>query len=235
MKGSPTPADEYTGLLRPISTKAYESLSEEEKRLYEPPTNAQAYAINLRAKELEKEAREKANPLARVVWGIFDGVNKHDYELGSVVSVTDGDTFKVQIGDRVENVRMLLVDTPETVDPNEPVQPFGPEASSYSKMRLTDKDVKIVFDGNKKDGLGRTLGYVVLTETGEDYNETLLREGLAKVRYRFDDYRNTNRYERVEREAERAREGIWSIPGYASLGDDKAFNMDAIKRFLETR
>jgi endonuclease YncB( thermonuclease family) len=50
-------------------------------------------------------------------------------EQGRVTSVVDGDTFKVKLGKKVETVRIIGIDTPETKDPRKPVQCYGKEAS----------------------------------------------------------------------------------------------------------
>nr|WP_306299242.1 thermonuclease family protein [Brevibacillus brevis] len=54
--------------------------------------------------------------------------------------MVDGDTIKIKINDKEETVRFLLVDTPETKHPKYGVQPFGKEASYFTKQLLTEKD-----------------------------------------------------------------------------------------------
>ena len=60
-----------------------------------------------------------------------------------------------------KKVRLIGIDTPETVKPNTPVQPYGKEASNYSKQHLNGKDVYLEYDKEKEDRYGRTLAYVV--------------------------------------------------------------------------
>jgi endonuclease YncB( thermonuclease family) len=227
----PKPADAYTGALRPLSVESYNSLPESEKRLYEPPTFTQAYALNLRAKELEKEAYNKAGVLSKFVWAVFDGVGKQEFEIGNVERVVDGDTFDVRVGEGIKTIRMLLVDTPETVKPGVEPQPFGVEASNYSKRRLMDKDVKIVFDGSKTDSYGRTLAYVEIPESGVDYNRELIESGLGVKGYEFQDsYDRGREYDRASQSAQEAERGVYSVPGYAQGAGN--FDLEAYKRYL---
>lgn len=76
---------------------------------------------------------------------------------------------------------MLLIDTPETVHPTKPVQPFGVEASNFTKEKLTGKDVQLEMDVGERDKYGRVLAYVYIDNTM--INEQLLEKGLARVAY----------------------------------------------------
>ena len=62
-------------------------------------------------------------------------------EHGKVVKVVDGDTIKVKVGSTTETVRLIGVDTPETVHPNKPVEYFGKEASAFTKRMSYGKIV----------------------------------------------------------------------------------------------
>lgn len=232
-KNKPTPSSEYIGALRPISQATYESLPKEEQALYTPPTNSQAYALNLRATKMEKEAYEKTGVVQKFLWTLFDGVGQQDFEIGNVERVIDGDTFELRVGDETKTIRMLLVDTPETVKKNTPVMPFGKEASDYSKGKLIGKDVKIVFDGTRMDAYNRTLGYVVMTDTGVDYNQELIEQGYGSVRFRMGDYKREKAYDQAETRASEAKRGIWSVPNYSQLGGDEDYDISAYKRYMD--
>ena len=54
----------------------------------------------------------------------------------TVERVVDGDTVDLRFASGRERVRLLGIDTPETVKPNTPVQCFGPEASARAKALL---------------------------------------------------------------------------------------------------
>ena len=97
-----------------------------------------------------------------------------------VVGVVDGDTIDVTIGDRQERVRLLNIDTPESVDPNEPVQCLGPEATAFLAALLpTGGAVRLEYDDVRTDRFGRTLAGVVLDD--RLVNAEIARAGLAAV------------------------------------------------------
>jgi micrococcal nuclease len=81
-----------------------------------------------------------------------------------VIRVVDGDTLHVRLDGRDTTVRMIGMNTPETVKENTPVECFGPEASDYAKHTLTGQSVTLEFDDSqgRTDQYGRTLAYVWL-------------------------------------------------------------------------
>jgi micrococcal nuclease len=138
-------------------------------------------------------------------------------EKAVVYEVIDGDTIKVEfsIGE-IETVRLLLVDTPETVKPNTPEQPFGKEASEFMKHTLI-KDTVIELERGKKDRdkYGRLLAYVWLD--GKNINEELLRKGLARVAYVYEpNTKYLDDFKKAEKQAKQQKIGIWSIDGYVN-------------------
>jgi len=98
-----------------------------------------------------------------------------------VKRVVDGDTFWVEDGtEKGMKVRLIGVDTPETVHPQKPVEFYGKEASDFVKKMLEGKKVKLEYDVQEKDRYGRTLAYVYL-EDGTFLNAELVRKGYAQV------------------------------------------------------
>jgi micrococcal nuclease len=98
----------------------------------------------------------------------------------TVERVIDGDTVETPEG----AVRLIGVDTPETVDPGEPVEPGGEEASGFTAAELEGEEVELEPGTEPEDDYGRTLAYLwTEDESGEPvlFNETLLREGLAEL------------------------------------------------------
>src|SRR5512139_3444458 len=87
-------------------------------------------------------------------------------ERAKVVRVVDGDTIKVKIGRVTETVRLIGVDTPETVHPNRPVEYFGREASTFTKRKAQGKRVWLEDDPEctNRDRYGRLLRYVYLPD-----------------------------------------------------------------------
>jgi micrococcal nuclease len=138
--------------------------------------------------------------------------------IWAVVHIADGDTL--DISDAAGNkhrVRLIGADTPEVVKPNTPPEPFGHEASEFTKrlIAVANHRVRIAFDGDQVDRYNRTLAMVYLTmPDGSEVwlNELLIREGLAcaHVQYRFSKGAKTT-FQQAEAEAKRAKRGIWSL------------------------
>lgn len=130
-----------------------------------------------------------------------------------VERVIDGDTVKVNINGKEETLRLLLVDTPETVHPNKPVQPFGKEASDFAKETLNGKNVGLEIDVSERDKYGRLLVYLWLD--GKMFNEMLLETGLARVAYVYvPNIKYVDQFREIQREAQEKGLGIWSIENY---------------------
>jgi micrococcal nuclease len=147
---------------------------------------------------------------------------------GTVTRVVDGDTLEVQFNGKQEDVRLLLIDTPETVHPNKPVQKFGPEASQFVKETLTTgKEVRIQVGDEERDKYGRLLAYVFID--GETIQEKLLRKGLAKTAYLYNDLSMLDEFHKAQDEAIAKKVGIWSIDGYAKVDDDEGFHEQSQK------
>lgn len=79
-----------------------------------------------------------------------------------IIRVVDGDTVHVLVNGQETTVRLVGINTPETVKPDSPIECFGPEASAYAKKMLTDRQVTLEFDASqgRTDQYGRTLAYV---------------------------------------------------------------------------
>lgn len=128
-----------------------------------------------------------------------------------VTRVVDGDTIEARIDGEVEDVRLIGVDTPETVKPGEPVQCFGLRASRFTKRELEGKRVKLVFGVERRDVYGRLLAYVYLGE--HFFNPTLVRRGLARSLTIPPNDRFAPRLRRLELAAARAGRGLWGACG----------------------
>jgi micrococcal nuclease len=130
-----------------------------------------------------------------------------------VVAHVDGDTVRVRIINpaaglgTVETIRMLGVDTPETVHPSKPVERFGKEASDFTRLRLFNKTVYLAFDWDLRDRYGRLLAYIY-TADGACFNAVLIREGYAYAYTRFA-FQFAEEFRALEREARQAKRGLW--------------------------
>jgi len=124
-----------------------------------------------------------------------------------VSRVVDGDTIEVQLNGREEDVRYIGVDTPETVKPGEPVQCFGPQASSFNHRLVEGRRVRLVFDEERRDVYGRLLAYVYL---GKRFiSAELVRRGFARTLTIPPNDNFAGRLKRLEIAAARAGRGLW--------------------------
>ena len=122
--------------------------------------------------------------------------------------VVDGDTLLMQSGARV---RLEGIDTPETVREDYPVEPWGPEASAFSKefVKQARGRVKLTFAGERLDNYGRYLAFA--WDGDQMLNEELVRAGLATARLGWNFSSTLKRRLRLaQEEAQRAKRGIWS-------------------------
>ncbi len=121
-----------------------------------------------------------------------------------VERVVDGDTLIVR---DVGRVRLIGVDTPESVHPNRPVEFFGREASAFTKRLVAGKRVRLEYDQRRTDRYGRTLAYVHLPD-GTFVNAEIIRRGYGHAYTRFP-FKHLDRFRQLEREARRAGRGLW--------------------------
>lgn len=130
---------------------------------------------------------------------------------GTVVRVIDGDTILVRgSGGRIEDVRLLGIDTPETVDPRKPVQCYGPEASAFAKHLETGRRVDLAYDRELHDRYGRFLAYVWLAGQRPLFvNAVLVQRGFART-YPFPpNTAHAALFAGLERSAAVAGRGLW--------------------------
>ena len=99
----------------------------------------------------------------------------------TIIDVSDGDTIVVRVAGQRETVRLIGIDTPETKDPDEPVQCFGPDATEATEALLPrGTAVRLERDAEPRDQYGRLLAYVYRTD-GMFVNLALAEQGLADV------------------------------------------------------
>jgi micrococcal nuclease len=133
----------------------------------------------------------------------------HD-ATAKVSRVVDGDTIEISPAvDGNEEVRLIGMDTPETKDPSEEVEPLGPEASAFATDELTGQSVGLEFDVEREDQYGRLLAYVYLG--GKMFNEVLVDEGLAQAYPYEPNTRYEGRFAAAQEQARAAGIGIWGL------------------------
>lgn len=135
-----------------------------------------------------------------------------------VVEVVDGDTIKVSWDQGIETVRLIGVDTPETVHPSQPEGCFGREASSFTQRHLDGKTVDLELDVELYDRYDRLLAYVWLDD--EMFNERLVARGYGLVATYPPNVKYVERFVDAQREARERSRGFWS--GCPEHGDGAA-------------
>lgn len=122
----------------------------------------------------------------------------------------DGDTIKVILNKEEYTVRMLAVDTPESVHPTKGVEYYGKEASNYTCNKVTNaKKIELEYDdkSDKLDKYDRLLAWVFVD--GSLLQQELIEGGYAKVAYLYDDYKYTNILKEKQELASTKNIGIW--------------------------
>ena len=132
-----------------------------------------------------------------------------DAVRAKVQRVSDGDTFVATVRGRRERVRVIGVDTPESVDPNRPDEPYGQEASDFAKHYLDGETVRLAGDAEPRDRYGRMLAYVWL-EDGTFWNALLVAEGYAQQLTIPPNVTYADLFRRLAREARQHDRGLWA-------------------------
>jgi micrococcal nuclease len=149
------------------------------------------------------------------------------HEVATVRRVVDGDTIEVTITGRKEgpgaglaeigrtyDVRLIGIDTPESVDPNSPVECFGKEASRATAALLEGREVRLIDDVENTDRYDRLLRYVYLGE--EMANARLVVNGYAHAYTYPPNVRHANLFVALQRQARANGWGLWS-PGNCNV------------------
>ena len=125
-----------------------------------------------------------------------------------VVRVVDGDTIKVNFNGIEESLRLIGIDTPESVHPDADKNiKEGIIASDYTKSMLEGKEVRLEFDVQQRDRYGRLLAYVWLGN--KMFNKTLLDEGYAQVSTYPPNVKYVSDFVELERIARENNKGLW--------------------------
>ncbi len=144
------------------------------------------------------------------------------HEDARVVRAIDGDTIEVEVLGRREgpgagraepggiyDVRLIGIDTPESVSPRDPVECFGPEASDATAALLEGATVRLVRDVEEEDSFGRLLRYVYVGQ--ELANARLVANGYAKAYEYPPNVRWSSLLVELEQQARERRLGLWSV------------------------
>lgn len=143
------------------------------------------------------------NPQDTVVLGEQTG-------QATVTKIIDGDTLDVTLNGKKEKIRVLGINTPETVDPRREVECFGREASMRAKEILLNQSVRLENDISQsdRDRYGRLLRYVFLPQE-IDYGLKMIQEGFA-YEYTYDNaYKYQAVYKKAQEVASQNKVGLW--------------------------
>jgi micrococcal nuclease len=139
-------------------------------------------------------------------WRRGDGPEALEEANYRVRRSVDGDTLLLANGARV---RLIGVDAPESVKPDWPVEPWGREASDFTRRFIAGGEVRLQFDRERLDRFDRFLAYVWVGD--RMLSEELVRAGLARVERCFRYSQSMKRrFELAEEEAKIERRGMWS-------------------------
>lgn len=129
----------------------------------------------------------------------------------NVTKVTDGDTIHIDMNGKDEKVRLIGINTPETVDPRTPVQCFGKEASTRMKELAGGKIVRLEYDETQstRDAYNRILAYVYL-EDGQMLNRKMVAEGYAYEYTYMTPYKYQKEFRQLQTLAKTSERGLWS-------------------------
>lgn len=128
-----------------------------------------------------------------------------------IVEVVDGDTVRVRIGPLIETVRLLGIDTPESVHPTVPEQCYGAEASTeLARLLPPGTIVDLYRDRQARDHYGRLLLYLYRHHDGLAVNLHLLDQGFAAASFYEPNVHFRSRYLGAERRAREDGLGLWS-------------------------
>lgn len=134
--------------------------------------------------------------------------NNPNIQLAKVVRVIDGDTIEVDLGEGdIKTVRYIGIDTPESVDPRQPVQCFSKEASAKNKELVGNGIVGLEKDVSETDRYGRLLRYVYMGDLF--VNQVLVVEGYARSSSYPPDVKYQDKLRLSEQQARTGNKGLW--------------------------
>lgn len=127
-----------------------------------------------------------------------------------VERVVDGDTIVVSIDNKNVKVRLIGMDTPESVHPNkEKNTAEGKQASDWVKHLLAGQQVFLEYDVGQTDRYGRTLAYVYLADQKTMVNRLLLEKGLAQTMTIQPNSKYANQFYELQVKAREDKKGFW--------------------------
>lgn len=139
------------------------------------------------------------------------GTEAEPATTSKVIKVVDGDTVTVETNGVRETIRIIGINTPETVDPRKPVECFGQEASARAHELLDNQTVTLEADSTQgeSDKYDRLLRYIFLSN-GSDFGKQMISEGYAYEYTYSTPYKYQQDYKTSQSDAEKAKRGLWA-------------------------
>jgi micrococcal nuclease len=132
----------------------------------------------------------------------------------AIAYAVDGDTLRIEEADGdPEYVRLIGIDSPESVKPDTPPE-CGAEAASRSMERLAPEgaEVTLRYDGERQDGYGRILAHAYVG--GRQLELVQLKRGWAYVyRYHGRTFAGLSRFYAAQDRARSEGRGVWGRCG----------------------
>jgi len=164
------------------------------------------------ATRVDKNTSQATKPietsLSPTVFKAQTAQNNPNIVLAKVVAIIDGDTIDVDLGDgNIKRVRYIGVDTPESVDPKQPLQCFSKEATAKNKELIDNGIVGLEKDVSETDRYGRLLRYVYMGDLF--INQALVAEGFAHASSYPPDIKYQDKFKLAEQQARTGNKGLW--------------------------
>ncbi len=139
------------------------------------------------------------------------GADDVDDGAATVVEIVDGDTLVARFGSRTETIRLIGIDTPETVHPDRPVECFGPEASAFlAEVIPPGTEIRVRRDVVARDHFDRLLGYVYRARDDLFVNGEVVAQGFGRPLSIEPNDTYAIEFVRVAHEAQQANRGVWA-------------------------
>ena len=150
----------------------------------------------------------------------------------SVERVVDGDTILIDYHGESTRVRLIGVDTPETVHPRKPVECYGPQATTFTTNLLKSELVFLRFGDERRDRFDRLLAYVYRSPDGLFVNEELVRQGYARAYLKFK-FEHAQRFRDLQTFAQMTGKGLWGTCETVHRGGFGEATMNVVPSNLE--
>jgi micrococcal nuclease len=179
--------------------------------IYEPPrsvTEAMLAAVDCRMFLPDQEVTLARGKLWAAWANQARGSEAPPILVGQVLDVVDGNTIRVNLGDRVETVRYIGINAKQTTQvAKTPNQSVG-DIIDVNRQLVARQQVRLELDTQERDREGRLLAYVFVAD--RMVNAELVRRGSAETMTIQPNVRYRDLFVSLEQEARDDRRGLWA-------------------------